>query len=56
MKGWKTWVGAVLIGVSAALEAAGLGEWAKVAATIGTAFGIVGLGHKVEKAANSAKK
>lgn len=51
MKGWKTWGGAAVIGIAACLEAMG-GEYAvysKAIMMVGTALGLVGIGHKVEK-------
>lgn len=53
MKGWKTWAGVAIIGLSAGLEAAGYSEYAKILAMVGGALGLVGVGHKVEK--NAAK-
>lgn len=52
MKGWKTWAGAVIVAVSAGLEALGgeYSQYAKILVMVGGALGIVGIGHKVEKA------
>ena len=61
MKGWKTWVAAGLAAVVAfiqAIEAAGVipaGIADTVSIIVGAiagAFGIVGIGHKVEKLKN----
>jgi len=51
MSGWKTWVAAGLAAVSAGLKAAGYEEYATIAMTLAGALGLVGLGHKIEKAA-----
>lgn len=52
MKGWKTWTGAVVLGLAATLEALGgeYGEWAKAVMMAGGALGLVGVGHKLDKA------
>ena len=59
MKGWKTWVSAglvVVIGAVQSLEAVGIipdgiaNVVSTVLGSIAGAFGIVGLGHKIEKA------
>lgn len=50
MKGWKTWAGAALIAISAGLGALGYTEIASLVLTVGGALGLVGLGHKIEKA------
>lgn len=49
MKGWKTWLGAAIIGAGAALEAAGYKGAAETAALLGAAIAAVGIGHKIEK-------
>jgi hypothetical protein len=49
MKGWKTWAGAVLVAASAALGFLGEPEAAKAVLGFGAAFGIAGIGHKIEK-------
>ncbi len=49
MKGWKTWLGIVLIAVSAGLRAAGYDEIANIVLAAGGAVGAVGIGHKIEK-------
>ncbi len=51
MTGWKTWAGAIVIGIGAARDAAGLGQWSQVAMMAGGALGLVGIGHKIEKSA-----
>ena len=52
MKGWKTWAGAALIGLSAAVRALGINEIADILYAAGIALMGVGIGHKVEKKAN----
>jgi len=48
MKGWKTWLGGlVMIGLGAYLIATG--EVEKGIASIGSGASIIGLGHKLEK-------
>jgi len=49
MKGWKTWAGAALIGVGAALKAMGYEQYAEIVLALGAALGLVGVGHKLEK-------
>ena len=49
MKGWKTWVGAALVASSAVLGFFGFHEEAKGVLGLGAAFGLVGIGHKIEK-------
>lgn len=51
MSGWKTWASVVIIGLAAALEALGgeYAEYSKVLLMVGGAFGLVGVGHKLEK-------
>ena len=44
MSGYKTWIGAALVALSAGLEAAGMSEWAKIVLTVGGAIGLIGLG------------
>jgi len=53
MKGWKTWTGAAIIGLSAALKAAGgeYAQYAEILVMVGGAFGLVGIGHKADRAA-----
>ena len=48
--GYKTYVSAIIIGVSALLEALGKPEIAKVVLTIGGALGLASLRHAVKKA------
>jgi len=50
MTGWKTWTGAAIIGVSAALDILGYGQYTQAVMMLGSAFGLVGIGHKLEKA------
>ncbi len=50
MKGWKTWLGVVVIAVGAGLNAAGLNEIAETVMAVGAAIGVVGVSHKIEKA------
>lgn len=51
MKGWKTWVGAVVTGIGAFLKALGpeYTELAEAFVGFGMAVIAIGLGHKVEK-------
>ena len=49
MRGWKTWVGAVIIAASAVLKYFDQTELSEALLMIGSAFGIIGLGHKIEK-------
>lgn len=49
MKGWKTWAGIVIICLSQIMPLFGYEELVEPIITIGAAFGIVGLGHKIEK-------
>jgi|Deesub1362A_J573_1020465.scaffolds.fasta_scaffold42083_2 hypothetical protein len=49
MKGWKTWAGAALVAASAILGFMGKPDAAKALMALGAAFGLVGLGHKIEK-------
>lgn len=51
MGGWKTWTAAAIIAVGAVLEFYGLGELSKLLYGVGSTFGLVGLGHKIEKSA-----
>jgi hypothetical protein len=48
--GYKTYLGAVLIGVGAALKALGYSEVAEVLMRLGEALGVAGIGHKLAKA------
>ena len=56
MKGWKTWAGAALIGLSAAVRALGINEIADILYAAGLALMGVGIAHKVEKAVNGGVK
>lgn len=50
MKGWKTWIGGlIMVGVGAYLIATG--EVEKGLESIGAGAAIIGIGHKIEKAA-----
>lgn len=55
MKGWKTWAGAALIGLSAAVRSLGINEIADILYAAGIALMGVGIGHKVEKANGGVK-
>jgi len=46
----KTLAGAVLIAVAAGLAAFGLVDIAEVVNNVGIALGVIGIGHKVERA------
>jgi len=50
MKGWKTWTSAGIVMVVALLEFLGYGSIVGPLYAIAAAFGVVGLGHKLEKA------
>lgn len=52
MKGWKTWAGVILIGLSAALKAAGQEDYSQILTLLGTTMGLVGIGHKLDKSSN----
>lgn len=49
MMGWKTWSGALIVIISALSRYFGYLEIADLLLATGTAFGLVGLGHKIEK-------
>jgi len=49
MKGWKTWAAAGLVGASAILSYLNMPELASALMAAGAAFGLVGIGHKIEK-------
>ena len=49
MSGWKTWAAAIIIGSGAALNYLGYKEIADLLFGVGTATGLVGIGHKIEK-------
>ena len=49
MKGWKTWAGAVIMGIGAVLTQLGYPELADAFKAFGFAVIAVGLGHKLEK-------
>ena len=51
IKGWKTIGGAVVIGAAAALDVLGYGQYTQAIMMLGSALGMVGIGHKIEKAA-----
>jgi hypothetical protein len=50
MGGWKTWLGAALVGLAAAARALGYEAISEVLLMAGAGFGLVGVAHKVEKA------
>ena len=50
MSGWKTWLGAALVGCAAAARALGYEAISEVLLMLGAALGAVGIGHKIEKA------
>lgn len=50
MKGWKTWAGAILIGLGQALMFFGYGPIGQAVNGVGYALAAVGIGHKIEKA------
>jgi len=51
MKGWKTWLGATMIGGAAVVEIVipGSSQAAYALRTVGEAVVAIGLGHKLEK-------
>ena len=49
ISGYKTYIGAALVGISAILEVLGYAEIAKVVLTIGGTLGIVGVRHAIKK-------
>ena len=49
MKGWKTWAAAAIVALAAAVGYFGYPDIATAILTLGGAFGLVGLGHKLEK-------
>ena len=52
MKGWKTWLGAIMVGAAAALRFIPDPTClvvSEVLLYVGGAFGIIGIGHKIEK-------
>lgn len=50
LDGKKTYLGALMIGLSAALPILGFDQWVDVVRALGEALGIYGIGHKVVKA------
>lgn len=50
LNGYKTYLGAILIGAGAALSAAGYAEIGEPVTRIGEALAIGGIGHKLAKA------
>ncbi len=50
MTGWKTWGGAAVLAIAAGLEVRGYEQFAAALMTVGAALGMVGIGHKIEKA------
>ena len=50
MTGWKTWMGAALIGIGAALKFLGYVEIGAALEGFGVALAAVGVAHKIEKA------
>ena len=55
MKGYKTWIAAGLAGVSAILTSLGNTELAAAVITAAAGFGVVGIGHKIQKAADKLR-
>ena len=49
MAGWKTYVGAALLGLTAVLSYFGHGQYSEVLYALGAALGITGLRHKLER-------
>ena len=50
LNGYKTYIGAAIIGISAALDILGYGQYSQAVMLIGSALGLVGIGHKLDKA------
>ncbi len=48
--GGKTLVAAIIIGIGAGLKAAGLEPFDDILMQVGAALGLIGIGHKVERA------
>ena len=51
MKGWKTWAGAGFMAAGAVLPYLGYPELGAAVMKVGGALGVVGVAHKIEKAA-----
>ena len=49
MRGWKTWTGATMVGLAAALEFLGYGGIAEPIQQLGAALTGVGIAHKIQK-------
>jgi hypothetical protein len=49
VKGWKTYLGIAIIGISAALRALGYPELSDLLEAVGLAFGLTGLRAKMER-------
>lgn len=50
MSGWKTWAGAIVMGISAVMQQLGFVELAQTFEAFAFAIIAIGLGHKIEKA------
>lgn len=53
MGGWKTWISAALVAGSSVLHYIGQTELANLVLGIGGSFGLVGIGHKIEKSGSN---
>jgi hypothetical protein len=49
MKGWKTWTGTILLGLSGAAAALGFHDISESLKIMAGVFLAVGIGHKIEK-------
>lgn len=55
-KNWKSYLGAGLIAISTGLEASGMHEYSKLVLMIGSAFGLFGVAHKIERLIKAKKE
>jgi len=51
MKGWKTYAGCAIVAAGAVLKFLGYAEIADMVMVVGGSLGLVGVGHKLDKAA-----
>lgn len=49
MRGWKTWMAAGFVVVAAVVRFFGYEEISDLLLCVGGSFGLIGLGHKIEK-------
>jgi len=55
MSGWKTWCAAGLVALSAVLGFFGYDELGRIVLEFAAAVGLIGVGHKIEKAFRNRK-